>query len=60
MERDPKTLSGVEIRALIDAGWDGVSPIPHLTDEELAQLLDEQGMALDRMLGRGQGAGKRT
>ncbi len=56
MDRDSKTLSAVEIRALIDAGWDGVSPLPHLTDEELAQMLDEQGKALDRMLGRGQGA----
>jgi len=55
VERDPKTLSATEIRALKDAGWDGVSPIPHLTDEELAQMLDEQGKALDRMLGRGQG-----
>jgi hypothetical protein len=30
---------------------DGVSPIPHLTDEELVQLLDEQQKALDRMMG---------
>lgn len=51
MDRDPKTLSGTEINALINAGWDGGSPIPHLTDEELVQLLDKQKKALDKMLG---------
>jgi hypothetical protein len=49
--RDPKTLSGIEWNALINAGWDGKTPLPHLTEEELIQLLNKQREALDRMTG---------